>query len=295
MPIEYILSLGAAFIYAICMVFIKESLRQGAGILRSTFILHWVMALVFLPLLFINATILPEGSWLAPIAVGLSVFLGQIFILWALKFGDPSVQTPVMGVKSTMVAIFVCFIAGGHIPLLWWAAGLLSLLAIYFLSYAEGSTLLKISNTWTIILTFLGASFLGLGDVIMEKYAASFGEIPFLVVSVLSCALASLALVPFFEGPLLAMPKASIKWALWGSTLYGLEAIAFYIAISFYGQATAINVLYSSRGLWSIFVVWAMGYFFSYKPNPISSAVLMRRGIGTLLLFIAILLIIFAH
>ncbi len=294
MRIEYVLSLGAAFVYAICMVFIKESIRQGAGILRSTFILHTVMALVFLPLLAINPTIQPNAPWLAPIGVGLSVFLGQIFILWALKFGDPSVQTPVMGVKSTMVAIFVCFIGGAHIPLAWWLGGLLSLVAIYFLSYSEGSHLLKRSNTLTILLTFLGASFLGLGDVIMEKTAASFGEIPFLVVSVLSCAIASLALVPFFEGPLLAMPKASIKWALWGSALYGLEAIAFYIAISFYGQATAINVLYSSRGLWSIFVVWAMAYFFNYKPNPVSSAVLLRRGLGTVLLFIAILLVIFA-
>ncbi len=293
MPIEYSLSLGAAFIYAVCMVLIKESLRQGAGILRSTFILHWVMALVFLPLLLVNATILPGGSWLAPIAVGLSVFLGQIFVLWALKFGDPSVQTPVMGVKSTMVAIFVCFIGRGHIPLLWWLAGLLSLVAIYFLSYAEGSTLLKKSNTWTIVLTFLGASFLGLGDVIMEKFAPSFGEIPFLVVSVLSCAIASLALIPFFEGPLSALSRPALVWVLGGSVLYGLEAIAFYIAISFYGQATAINVLYSSRGLWSIFVLWAMGYFFHYKPNPVSSAVLLRRGLGTVLLFIAILLIIF--
>lgn len=294
MPIEYSLSLGAAFIYAVCMVLIKESLRQGAGIFRSTFILHWVMAVVFLPLLLVNPTVLPGGSWLGPIGVGLSVFLGQIFILWALKFGDPSVQTPVMGVKSTMVAIFVCFIAGGHIPLLWWVAGFLSLAAIYFLSYAEGSALLKKSNTWTIVLTFVGASFLGLADVIMEKYAPSFGEIPFLVVSVLSCAIASLALIPFFEGPLLGMSRPALRWALGGSVLYGLEAIAFYVAISFYGQATAINVLYSSRGLWSIFVVWAMGYFFHYKPSPVSSAVLLRRGLGTVLLFIAILLVIFA-
>lgn len=294
MRIEYVLSLGAAFVYAICMVFIKESLRQGAGILRSTFILHAVMALVFLPLLLIDATIQPHASWLAPISVGLSVFLGQIFILWALKFGDPSVQTPVMGVKSTMVAIFVCFIGGGHIPLAWWLGGLLSLGAIYFLSYSEGSALLKRSNSLTILLTFLGASFLGLGDVIMEKTAPAFGEIPFLVVSVCSCALASCVLIPFFEGPLFAMSKKATQWALLGSFLYGLEAIAFYIAISFYGQATAINVLYSSRGLWSIFVVWAMAYFFNYQPSPVSSAVLLRRGLGTLLLFIAILLVIFA-
>ncbi len=294
MRIEYVLSLGAAFIYAVCMVLIKESLRQGAGILRSTFILHWVMALVFLPLLIVNSTILPGGSFLAPIAVGLSVFLGQIFILWALKFGDPSVQTPVMGVKSTMVAIFVCFIGGGYIPLMGWLAGILSLVAIYFLSYAEGSTLLKKSNTWTIVLTFLGASFLGLGDVIMEKFAPSFGEIPFLVIAMLSCAIASLALIPFFEGPLFAMSRPALGWVLGGSVLYGLEAIAFYIAISFYGQATAINVLYSSRGLWSIFVTWAMAYFFHYKPSPVSSAILLRRGIGTFLLFIAILLVIFS-
>lgn len=292
MSVEYIIALGAAFLYAVSILFIKKALDKRAGLMRITFILNWFMVFAFLPLLFYKSRVYDWSLWLYPVLTGLCLLLAQIAVFGALKTGDASIQTPVMGTKAFMVAIFASCLGIGYIPFSWWIGSALSLLAIYFLSYAHNCPILKRKNILTIALAFVGACFFGLGDVLMEYKAGQFGEIPFLVIAMIVAALGSFCLVPFFEGKLFKIPKNAHKWVLLGSFLYAIEAIGFYIAISFYGKATAVNILYSSRGMWSIILVWSIGRFFVEKDLIVSSQVMFRRALGALLIFIAILLVV---
>lgn len=292
MSIEYILALSAAFLYSVSVLFIKKALDNHAGIMRITFVLNWFMVLAFAPLLLYRHTIYDSSAWMYPILTGICLLLAQIAVFAALRVGDASVQTPVMGTKAFMVAIFSSLIGIGSIPFSWWIGSALSLVAIYFLSYSEGCPILKRSNTKTILFAFIGASFFGLADVLMEYKAPQFGEIPFLVIAMLCAAIGSFTLVPFFEGPIQKIPKSAWSWAFWGSLIYAVEAIGFYIAISFYGKATAVNILYSSRGMWSIFLVWTIGHFFINKTEQVSSKIMIRRALGAVFIFIAIILVV---
>jgi drug/metabolite transporter (DMT)-like permease len=293
LPLEYLLALSAAAIYAVSALFFKRALAEGAGLMRLTFILNWSMVLLFLPLLMLDASAQLATHWHAPLLIGVCLFLAQISVFMALRCGDASIQTPVMGVKALMVAIFASLLGVGTIPWHWWVAALLSVVAVYFLSRHNGTQLVR-RNTWrTVAFAFMGASFFGLADVLIERYAQAFGPISLLVYALGIAALGSFALMPWFEGPLRALPAAARSWTLWGCFLYAAEAVLFYIAISFYGKATAVNVLYSSRGLWSIFLVWCLGsYFGNTERQDAGPSVMAQRLIGASLLFLAIILVI---
>jgi hypothetical protein len=67
----------------------------------------------------------------------------------------------------------------------------------------------------------------------------------------------------------------------------------FVMGIVKFGNATATNVLYSSRGLWSVVVVWAVGHWFSNREQQLGASVLRWRLAGALLMITAIALILF--
>jgi hypothetical protein len=57
-------------------------------------------------------------------------------------------------------------------------------------------------------------------------------------------------------------------------------------------DATAANVLYSSRGLWSVVAVWAIGHWFSNREQHLGAAVLRWRLAGALLMLVAVVLVV---
>lgn len=294
-PVEYLLSLGAAFIYALSVLFIKRALEEGAGIMRMTFIFNWMMVVLFAPLLLIEHTVHDWSRIWGPLSVGFCLFAAQMLVFMALKKGDVSVQTPVLGTKALLVAIFAFFLGRHAIPLSWWIGSALSALAIYFLSKTDNCPIIRKNTLTTVILAFFGAAFFGLADVIIEVEAQAFGEFPLLVIAMLVAAIGSFALVPFFEGRLLRMPQAAFRWQLIGNFLMAAEALMFYIAISFYGKATAANILYSSRGLWSVLIVWTIGHWFKNEERESGSKIMKNRLTGALLIFIAIILVLLTH
>jgi hypothetical protein len=66
----------------------------------------------------------------------------------------------------------------------------------------------------------------------------------------------------------------------------------FIVAVSLYRQVTSANVLYSSRGLWSVVGVWAVGHWFANREQHLGARVLVWRFIGALMLMIAILIVL---
>lgn len=64
------------------------------------------------------------------------------------------------------------------------------------------------------------------------------------------------------------------------------------LALGFYGNATAVNILYSSRGIWSVVLVWLLGGWFGNSEREQGKEVMVRRLVGAFLLFLAIILVI---
>ena len=77
------------------------------------------------------------------------------------------------------------------------------------------------------------------------------------------------------------------------SSSYYLLLAAMLFAIGAFGDATAVNVVYSSRGLWSVLAVWWIGHWFQNDEQHLGPAVLRLRlwGAGLMLAAIALVLV----
>ena len=65
-------------------------------------------------------------------------------------------------------------------------------------------------------------------------------------------ALMSLALWPAFEGRLTGVPRSARGPLLLGALFMGLQAISLVRTLGVYPDTTRINIVYNSRGLWSV-------------------------------------------
>ena len=102
------------------------------------------------------------------------------------------------------------------------------------------------------------------------------------------------ALIPFFSAPLRKMPGKCWTWLLIGSFLMVVQFYILNWTISEYGDPTAINIFYSSRGIWTILLVWTIGPMLGNRENDHGWAIFAWRTIGASLLLCAVFLVIFA-
>jgi hypothetical protein len=90
------------------------------------------------------------------------------------------------------------------------------------------------------------------------------------------------------QSPENAVPRSASRWVAAGALCFALQGLLIVSSISFYGRATVANVLYSSRVLWSVLAVWAVGHWFGNRERDHGSRVLAWRLVGAVLLMVAI-------
>lgn len=288
----YALPLLAALAYTFSTLFFKRALELGAGTMRTVFVTNFLAIPFFLPLLILNHEVLDWSLW--PMLLLCSFFnaLAMALVFITIKVGDISIQTPVMGLKVIMIAFLSVWMGMEQLSAAIWVASFLSVLAVYILGKPD-----KLSSNnkvlfLTIFFSLLTALAFAITDAMMAKYAGLFGEGPFLIYCMIITAVFSFGLVPFFEGKLMEMPKVSWSWVFWGGFFMSLELILYCYALAFYSNPTAINILYSSRGIWSVLLIWFVGAYFGNTENQHGQGVMVRRLAGALILFAAILLVI---
>ena len=70
------------------------------------------------------------------------------------------------------------------------------------------------------------------------------------------------------------------------------QAILVGISVAMFHNATGVNVVYSSRGLWAIIMVWLLSRLTGYRAEQPHAKTLLLRLIGAILMVSAILLAI---
>jgi len=95
---------------------------------------------------------------------------------------------------------------------------------------------------------------------------------------------------PLLRGDGRVVAARTWVWIIGGGCTLAVQACGVAWAIVTIG-ATATNVLYNSRGLWSVVLVWTIGHWFGNAERGRGRAVMLRRLAGSLLLLVAILLI----
>lgn len=251
MELFHIYAALAALGYAIAAVFSKHALSKGAGILRLSFVMNFVFLLVFTVLLAQHEGSVPWKEVHLPVLTGLLFFIGQLFTLAAIRIGDVSLQTPVMGTKAVFAVLLavICGTEAVGIPMA--LAAVVAMLGVACLGFSgNGAERVGISIT----LAALSSLFFAGSDTMVGFYAGSFGLPLFLFIAILVNALLSFVLIPFFNGPLRAIPSQAWPWVLAASGLMALQALLLNYTLGRYQHVAEVNVLYSTRGLWSVLI-----------------------------------------
>lgn len=276
----------SSLLYVAGVLLLKRAADLRVGVWRTTFVSNLLAALVFLLLLPFEGQMLWDRLW-QPALVALLFTGGQVFTFVALDRGDVSVVTPALGSKTVMVAWLSTLLLGIRLPWQLWLSAVLSFLAISLLS-RQGQARERKGLAGMIALSLAAAGCYALFDVLVQKWSPAWGAPRFLPVMFGFCALLSLGFVPLFKEPLRAVPRAAWPWLLAGAFLVALQALSLITALAVFGDATAMNVIYSARGLWSVAAVWLVGHWFQNREQHLERRVLGWRLAGAGLMTAAI-------
>lgn len=281
----------ASLLYVAAALFLKRAQQLGAGPMRTTFVSNVTAALVFTAVLPLGGPGQPWTQLWQPGIVALLFIAGQVLTMLALARGDVSVATPVLGAKTVFVAWFTTLLLATRLPWQLWTAAALSFGAVTLLNCAPGAG--GRGNLWrTILFSLLAASAYALFDVLVQKWAPHWGAGRFLPIMFGLAAVISCVFVPFFREPLSQMPRAARPALAGGALFLSLQALALVSGVAIFGDATAMNVIYSARGVWSVVAVWLIGHWFMNEEGRLGGRILRWRLAGAALMCAAIVLVV---
>lgn len=289
-PWHLLIPLVCAFVYAVGALAVKRAAAWRIGLWRTAFVANvtvGVMAQVWW--LSVDGPVW-WARWWQPALAGVAFVGGQVFTFLALGRGDVSVATPVLGTKILLVALFSAALLVEPVPWQWWVAAAVSTGGIALLGRGPVK---QGGGVWaTVRHAALSAACFALFDVLVQKWAPAWDGGSFLPVLFAVVAVASVGFVPLFAAPLRTIPAVAWRWVLTGAALISLQSMGIAFTLARWGDATAVNVVYSSRGLWSVILVWAVGHWFANDERAAGAAVLRARLAGAVLLIAAIALVL---
>lgn len=271
---------------------LKRASDLGADVWRTTRIINYTTAAVAVPLWLLGGTVPSASLWWQPPAAATLFFSGQVFSLLALNTGDVSVATPVLGLKILLVALLSIVLTGDPIGARLWTAAALSTVAIALLNVDRSHPHSRVGTT--IALAALGAVSYACFDVLIQKWSPAWGTGRILPIVMVTAAVYSIPL-RLFERGTDATPPTYTPWLAAGAASFAVQGLMFITSISIWKQATSANVLYSSRGLWSVVGVWAIGHWFFNREQHLGARVLIWRFVGAILLMAAIVMVLMGY
>jgi drug/metabolite transporter (DMT)-like permease len=284
-----ILPLLGALVYVAAALCIKRAAELGVPTWRATWVCNAVAALFFAPLMLFGGTIPPWHQFWQPALVALLFVAGQVLSIHSLQKGDVSVATPVLGLKIVMVAISTTLLIGNRLSISLWAAAALSSIAVALLNATESG---KHHHVGATVVTAGGAAAAyAVFDVLVQKWSPAWGLGRFLPVMMGFVAAYSVLFRVTKRAP--AMGRVGVGgWLAAGAICLAVQSLLIVFTIARFGNATVANVLYSSRGLWSVLAVWLVGHWFANREQHLKPSVLTARLLGSGFLLTAIILVV---
>lgn len=288
-----ILSLVSAAVYAVAALFIKLAMSRGASSWSVTFFSNITMGAVFLPMaLFAHETWTPVYLGWA-FGAGLLFFTGQIATFRSLASGDVSIATPALASKVVFVALLSLTVRGSRPdPDLWLAVGLTMAGMVLLNSGPRTRHASRPLATlgWALLAAFVFAA----ADILVQVGAPRTGFTLFMPVMFGTVALVSIpTLAPRVpRGEAARTRRGAWRWGTTGIVLLSLQATGVAAAIGIYGNATAVNVVYGSRGLWSVIIVALVARHLGITEGTRDKRTLLFRLAGSVLILAAIIVVV---
>lgn len=283
-----VLPLAAALIYVSATLVIKRAVSLGAESKHVNVSTNVAMGLIMQPLwLFGGVT---PTLW-QPLLLGFLFFLGQCFTFIAISRGDVSVATPLMGTKILFVSGIAVLVFGVETSWDWWMAVLLSTAAVALITMNPGR-LSRGSIARTAFFATLSAMIFGLVDILIQVWAEPENLPRFFGTMFTTTACFSAAWYLFGQRGFQLPSVGSRPWLALSAGLLSIQVLLLALSLGLFNDATATNILYSSRSFWSVVLAWSAGHWFSARDAEAGGRVMLLRLAGAVLLFASILLIV---
>ena len=287
----YLMALLAGLIYAGGAIAGKKALELGRGQVRTVILSNLILSVCFIPHFFLSPGWPTLKEWITGAGLGAIFLLAQALLFRALRAGDASMVSPLMGIKSILVAFFIVILGFSHQPLstdTWIAAGLTAV-AVGLIGWPAKNS--GRASAKGILLALASAAAFSLLDSMVPHFSHQTDPVRMLFCIFGSLGFLTLILLPWKEEPMFSRGNPGDNWAWRSGLLIAVQAVLMSTAIACYRVPTEVNVVYSSRGLWTLlFVAW-LGSRLGLTEGSLSPWVKVRRLAGCILLGICILLI----
>ena len=221
------------------------------------------------------------GQLHLPILCGVAFFLGQLFTFAAIRYGDVSLQTPVMGTKAMFVVLIALLLGTEPVTPRLFIAATGAMLAVAMLGFSER---LAKGSLFTISLALLSALFFACSDVMVGQFGRAFGSGSFLFIAICTNAALSFGMIPFFKGSLRSISASGMKWSVLSALGMAGQALLLNYTLATYQHVAMTNVLYSSRGLWSVLLAAPAVALLSLSQEQLSRRTRAMRLGGAMLM-----------
>lgn len=290
-PPYLFLALISAVAYSIGSLFNKQAMAGGCGYFRVTAFTIWCSSALLFPLAFIYSDPLPLHVWYQPLVAAVFFSLGSIFFILALRTGDLSIVAPVSGIKPVINALLVAVFLNVDVPISTWIACGLTAIALVVLRTPNTSTRHSFfKTTWITLLCVTSFAFC---DTCFQRWSDNWGILRFSAITFMISSIVALAMIPLFNTPWKRMTPQAKKHVLIGAAFCAIPGLCMGLALGRYGHAPEVNVIYSTRAIFSIGIVWFFGRYIGNIEHTASLTVLFRRIAGATILLGAIALILF--
>jgi drug/metabolite transporter (DMT)-like permease len=254
-----LLPLLAAVAFALGSIVFKRAYAEGAGVVHALVVNNVLLGIVFLPLLSLDANPVPWRDWHQPVLTAVAFVVGHLLNVVSLRVGDVSVATPLLGAKVIFVALLGWLVFGTRLSAGQWFAAALATAGVVVMGLTDFRPGKKAGLTTATALGCAGA--FALTDVMIQTWGSGFGVFNFLALQFAALAVLSAAALPAFGLRSLRAPARAWKWIAAAAALSAFQAILITGTIAVWKDATRVNVVYATRGLWSIALVWLVGHW----------------------------------
>jgi drug/metabolite transporter (DMT)-like permease len=293
LPLHLLLPLIASLLFTFGALFVKRATSSGISVWTVTFLTNIIATAAF-SCFWSNEGSIPWSLIWQPALIAALYIGGQIAILSAVTHGDVSVAMPVASLKVVIVAAILSAIAVSSPSLTTWIAVLLSTIGVILIhNIAPRENRREI--LLTAILAMIAATTYAIFDVCVQFYSPLWGTrhlLPFIFWMV---GLFSLVMIPFIDRPLSSLrDKAWISMSV-GAFFIGTQALFIVFALSRFGDAARVNVVYSLRGFWGVMLAWSLARWFRGAEADLPRNTMVARLIGTLFLIAAVVITILSR
>jgi hypothetical protein len=198
-----------------------------------------------------------------------------------------------MGGKVIVVAVIASLFFGKDLSAIGWLAVIIAGLSVILLGVSPGGVAGRKKVLVAIGWAGVSLLFFSTSDNLVSAWSPRFGQPAFVAVVFTFVALFSFGLIPFFNEPLRKITRKAWPWVAVGSLILGLQALLLGVSLT-YQDATVVNTLYSTRGLWAVLLVGLVGSLFGNREGSLPRWMLVSRFGGSVLILLSVYLLFFA-